>query len=113
MRCQHPGTLVRIFLTDLIQPFSKTRTGGLIITELTLQSLLRHPHVEPAILANDSIHRPHARDMITPASWPSRHRHNSKPGIMRPPESVVGLPGNSPIGRDRVIDIGKQATNVL
>ena len=63
--------------------------------------------VERPILAHHRIHRPHPRDMIAPSRWPPGDGDDQQAGILQPLHRAIGVGGQPPLGRQRVVDIGE------
>ena len=68
-------------------------------------------HVEGAVFADDSIDRPHSRDVIAPTCGPARDRHDDPSVRMQSLERAVGERRDPAVRRERVVDIGEHEAN--
>ena len=75
---------------------------------MLLQSPVREEEVKGAVLAHHRIHRPHARDVIAPASRAAGYRHGAFAGCLQPLERSIGLRGEFARRGEGVIDVEKQ-----
>ena len=66
-------------------------------------------HVERAVLADDGIDRPHARDVVAPAGRPSGDRNHQHAGGAQARERRIGVRRQLAVRRDRVVDVGQHA----
>jgi hypothetical protein len=69
------------------------------------------PHVEGAVFADHTLHRPHARKVVAPAGGPAGDRDHAQAGAVQCFQGLVGRGREPAFGGQRVVDVGQHAVH--